>query len=183
MAAIKLSSSNLVEVQDVLYQFVKDEVLNGTSWTADAAFEIIGDLFEEFDQTNQALLLKRVNYQKQIDSYYQEKRKTGWKPTPESAIPDAQELEAYLKNIGYLGDERPIDFEMDTPQLDPEMDQHGPELVTPVSNASMAVGGANARWGSLYDAYFLSDITNKRFSMILFFTNFFIINYLFCMII
>ena len=47
---------------------------------------------------------------------------------------------------------------MTTPTLDSEMDQNGPELVTPVTNASMVVGGANARWGSLYDAYFLSDI-------------------------
>ena len=47
---------------------------------------------------------------------------------------------------------------MTTPQLDSEMDQNGPELVTPVTSASMAVGGANARWGSLYDAYFLSDV-------------------------
>ena len=47
---------------------------------------------------------------------------------------------------------------MTTPSLDAEMDQIGPELVTRVTNASMVVGGANARWGSLYDAYFLSDI-------------------------
>ena len=158
MAEIKLPSGNLVEVEDALYQFVRDEALKGTSWTADAVFSILGELVEEFDPPNQALLAKRADYQKQIDSHYQEKRKAGWSPTPESATRDAQELEAYLRDIGYLREDRPIDFEMDTPQLDPEMDQNGPELVTPVSNASMAVGGANARWGSLYDAYFLSDI-------------------------
>ena len=51
-----------------------------------------------------------------------------------------------------------IEVDMETPELDGEMSQNGPELVTPVNIVSMAVGGANARWGSLYDAYFLSDI-------------------------
>ena len=63
-----------------------------------------------------------------------------------------------MVEIGYLSDQPVADLTMTIPQLDPEMDQNGPELVTPVTNASMAVGGANARWGSLYDAYFLSDI-------------------------
>ena len=71
---------------------------------------------------------------------------------------DAADLEQFLIGIGYLQPDGPVDFDMTTPQLDAEMDLNGPELVTPVSNASMAVGGANARWGSLYDAYFLSDV-------------------------
>ena len=78
--------------------------------------------------------------------------------TQETRGEDAHDLEQFLIRIGYLQPDRPVDFEMSTPQLDPDMDQNGPELVTPVSNASMAVGGANARWGSLYDAYFLSDV-------------------------
>ena len=74
---------------------------------------------------------------------------------------DAAELEQFLVSIGYLLPDGPVDFEMTTPKLDLEMDLNGPELVTPVSNASMAVGGANARWGSLYDAYFLSDVHSE----------------------
>ena len=107
---------------------------------------------------NRALLAKRDDLQKQIDGYYQQKRQAGWSPSTASAEQDAAELESFLVSIGYLGADTGVDFEMNTPVLDPEMDQNGPELVTPVTNASMAVGGANARWGSLYDAYFLSDI-------------------------
>ena len=158
MAEIKLPSGSLVEIQDLLYEFVRDEALHGTGRAVDDVFGIVGELVEEFGPPNRALLAKRADYQQQIDDYYQVKRKAGWSPTPESAVRDAEELEAHLMTIGYLGVDRPVDFEMATPQLDPEMDQNGPELVTPVINDSMAVGGANARWGSLYDAYFLSDI-------------------------
>jgi malate synthase len=158
MAEIKLPSGSLVEIQDLLYEFVRDEALQGTGRAVDDVFGIVGELVEEFDAPNRALLAKRADYQRQVDDYYQVKRRAGWSPTPESAVRDAEELEAHLMEIGYLGVDRPVDFEMATPQLDPEMDQNGPELVTPVINDSMAVGGANARWGSLYDAYFLSDI-------------------------
>ena len=86
------------------------------------------------------------------------KRAGGWRPTQATAAADALDLEKFLVEIGYLETKQDNGFTMTTPQLDPEMDQNGPELVTPVTNASMAVGGANARWGSLYDAYYLSDI-------------------------
>ena len=158
MAQLELPSGNQVEVDDLLFDFVRDEVVPGTSWTAEAVFRHLGELMEEFDPPNRALLERRDSVQRQIDAWYQGKREAGWRPSQASREQDAADLEQFLINIGYLQADRPVDFEMATPQLDPEMDQNGPELVTPVSNASMAVGGANARWGSLYDAYFLSDV-------------------------
>ena len=158
MAAITLASGARVEIADVLYEFVRDEAVTGTGWTADRVFEILGELVQEFGPRNQELLAKRVSRQGQIDQYYISKREAGWEPTSASASQDAADFERFLVDIGYLEPEIPIEFSMTTPQLDADMDQNGPELVTPVNNASMAVGGANARWGSLYDAYFLSDI-------------------------
>ncbi|MQF48718.1 malate synthase G [SAR202 cluster bacterium AC-647-N09_OGT_505m] len=157
MSQLKMASGSVVQVQDCLYEFVRNEALKGTNWTADEVFGILGNLVERFDPKNQELLAARAAHQSKIDAYYLEKRSTGWRPTPESADQDAGEFERFLVEIGYLKPYVPIDFQMTTPMLDPEMEQNGPELVTPMSNTSMAVGGANARWGSLYDAYFLSD--------------------------
>ena len=158
MAQLELPSGNLVEIADLLFEFVRDEVVPGTGWTAESIFRHLGELVEEFEPRNRSLLDRRAEVQQQIDDYYRERRAGGWQPSHEAREQDAADLEQFLVRIGYLQPEGPVDFEMTTPQLDPEMDQNGPELVTPVSNASMAVGGANARWGSLYDAYFLSDI-------------------------
>ena len=158
MAQLELPSGNQVEVDDLLFNFVRDEVVPGTTWTAEALFRNLGELVEEYEPPNRALLEKRDSVQRQIDAWYQGKREAGWRPSYEGQEQDAADLEQFLIGIGYLQPDRPVDFEMTTPQLDSEMDLNGPELVTPVSNASMAVGGANARWGSLYDAYFLSDV-------------------------
>ena len=161
MTTLTLESGSLVDIAEVLYAFVRDEALKGTDMTADEVFRTLGELMEEFEPKNRELLAKRAVYQSKIDEYYIKKRKGGWEPTQESGDVDAAEFERFLVGIGYLGAEKPIDFKMTTPQLDSEMDQNGPELVTPVTNASMAVGGANARWGSLYDAYYLSDIHSE----------------------
>ena len=161
MAQLELPSGNQIEVEDLLYEFVRDEVAPGTSFTVDEVFRHLGELVEEFEPPNRALLDKRSAVQQQIDEYYRGKRQSGWHPSRDSQEQDAAELEQFLIGIGYLQPDRAVDFEMSTPRLDEEMDLNGPELVTPVSNASMAVGGANARWGSLYDAYFLSDVHSE----------------------
>ena len=161
MTTVTLDSGAPVEIEEELYEFVRDEVVPATGKTVDEVFRILGELVLEFDPKNQELLAKRADRQSKIDGFYLEKRKSGWEPTSESSAQDAAEVGQFLMDIGYLEPEAPITFSMTTPQLDYEMSQNGPELVTPVNNASMAVGGANARWGSLYDAYFLSDIEQE----------------------
>lgn len=162
MTTIRLASGTSVEIEDVLYSFVKEELAPGTGKTADEVFSILGELALKFGPRNLELLEKRTARQAKIDEYYLAKRKAGWEPTSDSAAKDATDLGQFLVAEGFLESEAssadPGSFTMTTPELDFEMSQNGPELVTPVNIASMAVGGANARWGSLYDAYFLSDI-------------------------
>jgi len=158
MTALTLASGTQVEIDDTLYSFVKDEVVPGTGKTVDGMFTMLGELVVQFDPKNQELLAKRTARQAKIDEYYLAKRKTGWEPTNGSAPQDAADIGQFLVDEGYLDPESNVEVNMTTPALDFEMSQNGPELVTPVNIASMAVGGANARWGSLYDAYFLSDI-------------------------
>ena len=184
MTTVTLASGTSVEIDEVLFAFVRDEVAPGTGKTVEEVFSILGDLVLQFDPKNRELLAERAARQSKIDEYYLEKRKAGWEPTTESAAKDAVEMGQFLVDAGYLEPETSSgtlgEFGMTTPQLDLEMSLNGPELVTPVNNASMAVGGANARWGSLYDAYFLSDINpeidrdssrNKRLQMVVDRTN------------
>jgi malate synthase len=158
MTTVTLASGTPVEIDDVLYNFVRDEVVPGTGKTVDEVFTILGDLVTDFGPKNAELLDKRIARQSKIDQYYLSKRKAGWEPTVDSAAQDAAELGQFLVDERFLEPESAIEVNMTTPELDYEMSQNGPELVTPVNIASMAVGGANARWGSLYDAYFLSDL-------------------------
>ena len=161
MTTLTLPSGTSVEIDDELYEFVRDEVVPDTGKTVDEVFSILGDLVEQFGPENQELLDKRTSRQAKIDGYYQAKRKSGWEPTADSAAADAVAFGQFLVDEGHLEPESAVYVGMTTPELDFEMSQNGPELVTPVNIASMAVGGANARWGSLYDAYFLSDINSE----------------------
>ena len=180
MTTIVLASGAPVDIDETLYAFVRDEVVPGTGKTVDEVFTILGELVQRFGSKNAELLNKRTARQASIDQYYLEKRKAGWEPTLESASSDASALGQFLVDQGYLEPESAVQVGMTTPDLDFEMSQNGPELVTPVNIASMAVGGANARWGSLYDAYFLSDINaeidressrNERLQMVVDRTN------------
>jgi malate synthase len=138
-----------LQIAKSLYDFVVDEAIPDTGidpgqfWAAFAA--IIHDLAPE----NRALLAERDRLQAQIDQWHRSRR-------DQPHDPDA--YRRMLEEIGYLLPEGE-NFAISTSGLDPEIsDVAGPQLVVPLSNARYALNAANARWGSLYDALYGSDV-------------------------
>ncbi|MFV0574595.1 MAG: malate synthase G [Vibrio sp.] len=130
-----------------LVQFVNQDVLPLTGLNPTQFWKQFAQLLNELSPKNQALLKKRDTLQQQIDAYHKS----------QSQFDEAQ-YQAFLQEIGYLvpqGD----DFQISTSNVDEEIASiAGPQLVVPVKNARFALNAANARWGSLYDAIYGSDI-------------------------
>ena len=97
MTTLTLASGTSIEIEEELYEFVRDEVVPDTGKTVDEVFSILGDLVEQFGPKNQELLDKRTSRQAKIDGYYLAKRKAGWEPTAESAAADAVALGQFLE--------------------------------------------------------------------------------------
>jgi len=101
---------------------------------------------------NQELLARRDDLQSQIDKWHRQRIIGGI---------DADEYRAFLAEIGYLVSE-PSDFTITTSGVDPEIaTTAGPQLVVPILNARFALNAANARWGSLYDALYGTDVISE----------------------
>ena len=137
-----------IAVAEPLYQFVNEQVLPGTGVEADAFWKGLSDYLAAFAPRNRALLDKRDMLQARIDEWH---RTNPW-PF------DAAAYEAFLREIGYLQPE-PDAFSVGTAGVDPEIATlAGPQLVVPLTNARYALNAANARWGSLYDALYGTDV-------------------------
>ena len=131
-----------------LHTFVKNELLDGLAITPDTFWAGFDKAVHELAPKNKALLEKRDALQAQIDAYLIAQRDSGF---------DDQAYQAFLKDIGYLVEEGP-DFHITTDKVDAEIATiAGPQLVVPVMNARYALNAANARWGSLYDAFYGTD--------------------------
>ena len=131
-----------------LAAFLEGEVLAPLGRDVDAFWQGFAALLADFAPKNRALLAKRDALQAAIDAWHMER--TG-KPH------DAEAYKAFLTQIGYLVPE-PGDFTIGTQNVDPEIaTMAGPQLVVPILNARFLLNAANARWGSLYDAFYGTD--------------------------
>jgi len=137
-----------LQVDSELAQFIEQDVLPAIGKQADAFWTGFAALLDTFAPRNKALLAKRVSLQEQIDAWHVAR---AGKPL------DQGEYQAFLKEIGYLVAE-PESFVVTTEKVDPEVAKlAGPQLVVPVLNARFLLNAANARWGSLYDAWYGTD--------------------------
>jgi malate synthase len=131
-----------LSVAEPLVRFVEGKVLLGLQIHASDWWRGVADIFARFTPENVALLAKRESLQALIDARY-----VAGEPVDE----------AYLREIGYLVPE-PAPFTIGTTHVDAEVaTMAGPQLVVPVLNARFVLNAANARWGSLYDAFYGTD--------------------------
>ena len=142
-----------LKVDEELYNLIKDEVAPGTGIDADAFWEKFGKLVNDLGPLNKELLARRDDLQSKIDAWHLERK---GQPI------DGEAYRAFLTEIGYLQKEADH-FEVTTTNVDPEIGEiAGPQLVVPVDNARYALNAANARWGSLYDAFYGTDVISEE---------------------
>jgi malate synthase len=147
-AADRVTQGNL-QVARVLYDFVNNEALPGTDIDPDSFWAGVDKVVTDLTPQNQGLLNTRDELQAQIDKWHRHR------------VIEPLDVDAYrqfLTEIGYLQPE-PEDFTITTSGVDDEITTTaGPQLVVPVLNARFALNAANARWGSLYDALYGTDV-------------------------
>jgi malate synthase len=150
------------KVAESLYVFVENEVLPGTGIDADGFWLSMANLFNEFTPQNEQLLAIRTKFQEQIDAWHlnnqhADNNQTGNNPRANDTI-DQEKYQQFLTDIGYIVEEKE-DFSITTSYVDDEVGKvAGPQLVVPLMNARFALNAANARWGSLYDALYGTDV-------------------------
>ena len=141
-------SQNNIQIAQELFDFVNDRALPGTGVDSANFWQGFADLLGKFAPRNAVLLAKREALQGQIDT---------WHIDHKGQTIDQAEYQTFLKSIGYLVEE-PAAFSISTENVDPEIaTMAGPQLVVPSLNDRFVLNAANARWGSLYDAFYGTD--------------------------
>ena len=131
-----------------LADFVDNQLFDGIDITPAHFWSGFDAAVHRLAPRNRELLAERDSMQAQIDQWHRDNAGSGI---------NADAYTAFLSEIGYLVEEGP-DFSIDTTSVDPEIASiAGPQLVVPITNARYALNAANARFGSLYDAFYGTD--------------------------
>ena len=140
---------NGLKISLVLFDFINNEALPGTNIKSDDFWNKFEKVVHELSPINKNLLKKRETIQKKIDE---------WHKNNKGQDLDKKKYLTFLKSISYITEEKE-NFKIETSSVDEEIASlAGPQLVVPVDNARYALNAANARWGSLYDALYGTDV-------------------------
>ena len=141
-----------LHVASPLYQFIDQQVLPGTGVSSVTFWKGFDQLVQELAPKNKALLAERDRLQTELDQ---------WHRAHPGPVTDMKAYQAFLHDIGYLVPV-PSKAKATTRNVDAELAlQAGPQLVVPILNARYALNAANARWGSLYDALYGTDVISE----------------------
>ncbi len=142
----------MLQISDDLKNFLNNEVLDGLDMSSEYFWSSFEEILNEFVPRNKELLEKREIFQSQIDEWHIERK---------GETHNHAEYKDFLTEIDYLVEDKG-DFHISTANVDPEIKTiAGPQLVVPVMNARFALNATNARWGSLYDALYGTDIISE----------------------
>ncbi len=142
-----------LNISSNLKQFLENEVLPGLGINADSYWQAFEQIIDEFSPRNKKLLNIREEIQEKIDNWHLERK---------GSEHNHEEYKKFLEEIGYIVP-RSSKFSITTDNVDPEIKTiAGPQLVVPVMNARFALNAANARWGSLYDALYGTDVIDEQ---------------------
>ena len=146
---MNIIEKNGLKISSILFDFINNEVIPETNIKSDDFWNRFAKIVEELAPLNKILIQKRESIQKEIDEWHKKNKENDL---------NKKEYAEFLKSISYIVEEKE-DFSIETANVDKEISSiAGPQLVVPVDNARYALNAANARWGSLYDALYGTDI-------------------------
>ena len=147
----KIKKENLT-VNSVLFEFINKEVMPGTDINVNEFWRKFDSAVHELAPINKALIKKREDLQKKIDA---------WHLVNKDKDLNKENYIKFLKSINYIVEDKD-DFQITTQNVDDEIAKiAGPQLVVPIDNARYALNAANARWGSLYDSLYGTDVISE----------------------
>ena len=146
---MSITEKNGLKINTSLFEFINNEVLPGTDIKPDRFWSNFEKTVHELAPINKRLIQKREDIQRKIDEWHKDNKDKEF---------NKEEYIKFLKSISYIVEQKE-DFKIETDNVDKEISSiAGPQLVVPVDNARYALNAANARWGSLYNTLYGTDV-------------------------